>query len=392
MRAPHRIFFLAGVALLSTAAVARSASAPSAADVPPPAAAEVEPRKLADYYSCTLYSENDVYTIGPGTDRYYTTGQKITVITDELANFEQEFESAWARFLARQATKKAERNTAVAPSRDSSAAAVAAPKSSQYRVTYSVGQSMFTPAHLQEAAPILDDRPYAGWLYFSVGLQARSRSEGFLERLSVWQLDTGVVGPWALAKPVQDFVHDNISHSLRAKGWAHQLRNEPGLNFVYQHKLRWFVGTRDGLGGDAIAHTGFSLGNVATYANLGLTLRAGFGLPDDFGADLIRPGADTSQAGGLPPRWGLHAFVGGELRGVARDIFLDGNTFRDSQNVTRESLVADFQYGISLNCDRWKLTLSQIVRSPEFKNQAGAQAYGSLTLTFPFPHLKNRAR
>ncbi len=345
------------------------------------------PEKISDYYSCTLYTENDLYSLGPGTDRYYTTGQKLTVITEELPNFEQQFRQAWAKYLARMATEKAAENTAV-PKQDTATAAPLSGPPTQYRVTYSLGQNMYTPANLQTPGLIADDRPYAGWLYISVGLQARSRAEGRMARLSDWEVDAGVVGPASLAKQTQDWVHNNISNSPLAQGWSNQLHNEPGLNLVYQHKLRWFFGERDGLGWDAITHGGFSLGNVATYVNAGLALRAGFGLPDDFGADVIRAGADTSQAGGRPAHWGVNVFAASDGRAVARDIFLDGNTFVASHHVARKDFVADLQYGLTVNYRHIKLTLSQVYRTLEFKTQSGVQRYGSITLTFPFPHWK----
>jgi hypothetical protein len=182
---------------------------------------------------------------------------------------------------------------------------------------------------------------------------------------------------------VQDFVHDHISHSRRAEGWSNQIHNEPGLNLYHQTKFRWTLGDRRTFAADAIAHGGFSLGNVATYLNGGATVRAGFGLPDDFGPDIIRSGADTSQAGGDPAKWGAHLFAGFDTRAVGRDISLDGNTFTASHHVAREVFVGDFQFGVSFTFARWILCLSQVRRTPEFKLQDHAQAYGSITLTFP---------
>lgn len=372
----RRVWLLAVLGLVSSGA----AGAAPAAVVPSPGQTQ-----KVDYYSGTLYTENDLYTIGHSTDRYYTTGQKLTVITDELKNFEEEFHRQWTRFLATWATRKAAQSTAIPSEKIPSTAPP--DRGTQYRVTYSLGQNMYTPANLHDPALIANDRPYAGWLYIAVGLQARSRAEGRLARLSVWEVEAGVVGPAALAKQTQDWVHNNISHSPLAQGWANQLHNEPGLNLVHQYQVRWFYGHRDGWAFDTIAHGGFSLGNVATYLNAGFCLRAGFGLPDDFGADMIRPGTDTSQAGGRPARWGVNLFVGTDGRAVGRDIFLDGNTFTSSHHVARKDLVGDLQYGLSLNLGRWKVCVSQVHRSLEFKTQQGVQAFGSITISFPFPRL-----
>lgn len=37
-----------------------------------------------------------------------------------------------------------------------------------------------------------------------------------------------------------------------------------------------------------------------------------------------------------PPEWEAYVFAGAEGRGVASNIFLDGNTFEDSHTVDRE--------------------------------------------------------
>ena len=340
-----------------------------------------------DYASATIYTENDVYVLGTRSDRYYTTGQKFTRISQRLEKFEDAFETSWLRYWAQHLTERARKITAGEQRRSAAPATVAPPPplQAELRVAFSLGQNMFTPANIHTPVALPNDRPYAAWSYLSTALQARSTSAGPREWLSVWGIDVGAIGPVALGKQVQDFVHDHVAHRPRAEGWDHQLANEPGLNLFNQAKLRWFEGDRRGFGADAIGHAGFSVGNVSTYANTGATVRLGFGLPDDFGPDVIRSGADTSQAGGTPPPWGAHIFGGFDTRIVGRDISLDGNTFAHSQHVAREVFVGDFQFGLSLTFRRWTICLSQVRRTPEFKLQNHAQAYGSITLTFPLP-------
>lgn len=347
--------------------------------------------KRVDFESSTVFTENDRYTLGTDSDRYYTTGQKFTWISGRVGKFEEAFRAAWARYFAGLATRKAETKSDRENQKD-----VARPLPSrtppglQMRAAISLGQSMFTPAELRTSDLQPDDRPYAAWLYLSAALQARSISDGARDWLSVWGADAGLVGPAALGKPIQDFAHDRISHSDRAKGWHHQLHNEPGLNLCHQTKIRWTIGRRERWAADTVAHAGFSLGNVATYANLGGAVRLGYGLPDDFGADIIRSGADTSQAGGNPAPWGAHFFAGFDVRAVGRDISLDGNTFVASHHVAREVFVGDFQFGAAFTFRRWTLCFSQIRRTPEFKLQGHAQAYGSIALTVPLSRSRFR--
>jgi hypothetical protein len=145
-----------------------------------------------------------------------------------------------------------------------------------------------------------------------------------------------------------------------------------------------------GGGADAIAHYGMSLGNVATYLNAGIELRAGTAIPDDFGSSPVRPAGNNTAPGSFPrdgqkrPRRGIHAFASLDLRAVARDIFLDGNTFRASHSVKREPLVADISLGVAAFAGGWKLSFGRVIRSREFAGQPSRHSYGSFTVSRDF--------
>src|SRR3546814_12695699 len=64
------------------------------------------------------------------------------------------------------------------------------PEGGTVRTSYAVGQNMYTPDDVALRNPPLDDRPYAGWLYGSVGLIAETG-----RRLDQLELTLGVVGP-----------------------------------------------------------------------------------------------------------------------------------------------------------------------------------------------------
>jgi hypothetical protein len=69
---------------------------------------------------------------------------------------------------------------------------------------------------------------------------------------------------------------------------------------------------------------------------------------------------------------------------VAHDIFLDGNTWKDSHSVDREPFVADLQAGLALLFDRFRLTYTHVFVSPEFRQQSQWDQYGAITLSFNF--------
>jgi hypothetical protein len=153
---------------------------------------------------------------------------------------------------------------------------------------------------------------------------------------------------------------------VRPEGWDYQLRNEAGVNVGYERRWRLYARALvQTLGLDLIPHLGASLGNVQTYANAGGTLRFGLNLPSDFGVQLARLGSvGGSPTDDLDPRvaldrnFSLFGFGTADGRAVARDIFLDGNTFRTSRSVTKRPFVADLGAGIGLIAGPWQLCTS----------------------------------
>ncbi len=57
------------------------------------------------------------------------------------------------------------------------------------------GQMIFTPEKLTEKEPILNDRPYAGWLYGGIALQQRGTNSNGRGVMETARLRVGVVGP-----------------------------------------------------------------------------------------------------------------------------------------------------------------------------------------------------
>jgi hypothetical protein len=70
-------------------------------------------------------------------------------------------------------------------------------------------------------------------------------------------------------------------------------------------------------------------------------------------------------------RHNFSLFIFGAIdgRAVAHDIFLDGNTFRESRSVNKEPFVADLSAGLGLIAGRWQATYTQVWRTREFKTQ-----------------------
>ena len=65
-------------------------------------------------------------------------------------------------------------------------------------------------------------------------------------------------------------------------------------------------------------------------------------------------------------------------------MFLDGNTFSNSQSVDKKTLVGDAQLGVALVFSRFRLAFTQVFRSIEYVGQANADRFAAVSLTARF--------
>jgi hypothetical protein len=112
--------------------------------------------------------------------------------------------------------------------------------------------------------------------------------------------------------------------------------------------------------------------------------RIGDELDADWGPVRIRPA--LAGSGFFQPRqdFGWYVFAGVEGRAVARDIFLDGNTWRDSPSVDKRLFVADAQAGAAVMWRGIRFAYTHVLRSEEFYGQKGVQSFGSFSASFRF--------
>lgn len=250
---------------------------------------------------------------------------------------------------------------------------------SDVRTRYALGQTIFTPLDKTLTTPSPTDRPYAGFLFGTFGLVGDSGTH--LDQL---QFTIGVVGPMALAGETQNWVHGIIGDA-KAMGWRHQLHNEPGLIIQYERNLK-LIPPKSILGliFDIEPHYGAAVGNVYDFADTGLMARLGFNLPRDYGPMRIDPSLPGSNF--FEPTGGVSAYVfaGVDGRAVARNLFLDGNTFENSPSVKRLNLVYDYDLGAAITFSAVRLSYTYVIRSREFKTQPAMSKFGAVALSFRF--------
>jgi lipid A 3-O-deacylase len=332
--------------------------------LPSPAFAEKE-KKENVFDNFTLYWENDTFG---GTDSNYTNGFQISWSTPYLANNQKDGHLPGWSYPIINRLPFVKKQTA------------------QRALSLSLGSLMFTPEDTRTSELIEEDRPYAGYLYFGVGFNSILSN-----RKDTWQFNVGVVGPASLSQEIQDFAHD-LTGSPRAQGWDNQLQNEPAIEAVCETKWRvLYSQNHNGFGYDFIPHIGGRIGNVAIYANGGAEFRLGWFIPGDFGSCAIRPGCETNPAFNHDEtgdfrriRTSVHLFTILDSRLVLRNIFLDGNTFKESHSVDKKYLVTDLMVGIAVYYRKFKSSFGYTFRTKEFEEQRDPYGFGSFTISFTY--------
>lgn len=246
------------------------------------------------------------------------------------------------------------------------------------RIAVDISQQIFTPFDTASKNPPVGDRPYAALLLATVSAvqdNAASRSAA--------GLSLGVVGPSALGEEVQNGFHDLIGQKGN-KGWKTQIHDEPVFGFYISRVWRLPMGSVAGLQTDALPALYANLGTIKIDAEAGLNFRIGQGLENDFGAPRIRTvsGGDAFQRG---TGFGWYVFAGAGGRAVARDITLDGNTWRNSRSVKIKPFIGQADAGVALLAYGARLSYTHVVETQDFKRQKGGlHQFGSLALSVRF--------
>ncbi|MEM9809960.1 MAG: lipid A deacylase LpxR family protein [Pseudomonadota bacterium] len=301
----------------------------------------------------TLLVENDSFT---REDDNYTSGAQIGYVsgTKPLAGF--------SAFLA---------NTLVRPQGDAVT-----------RRGFTLTHAFYTPDNLRPAGPQPGEHPWAGvFTAETVWMVQQSR------RLDRFSVEVGLIGPSALAEPIQKAVH-SITGDVEPQGWNNQIDDEFLLNFHYNVQKRFLrEASLFGKPFDMIISGVVSAGNKYTGLGGGSTLRWGPGVTSTFSTPRVRTainGGPSFFTERMSPTW--HVYMGGDVRAVAHNIVLDDSFFRDENiaDVSSEVIVSDFEIGAVVQIGKYQGAISATARSPQFEEESEIQAFAALSLSRKF--------
>ncbi len=302
----------------------------------------------------TAVYENDL--IGSGEDQYYTSGVRLGYIDigAEFPSFAYHLADLIPTFTINDTSS----------------------------IFYSIGQNIYTPQDITQRAQGEDDRPWAGYLYASMGMV--TFTDDHTDEL---ELSLGVVGPSAMGEQAQKFIHRHLTDSPMPKGWSNQLKDEPALTLGWQRAWPSFYSADAGFLVTTVSpYVGATVGNVYDFVNGGISVR--ISPSSEKWQDVpmrVRPAMPGTGFFELPEkRWSWYLFGGLEGRAIARNIFLDGNTFRDSDSVDKEYFVGDANIGAALTYDQMRFSYTFVYRTKEFETQDDNTMFGALSVGYRF--------
>jgi hypothetical protein len=311
--------------------------------------------KLPKNSSFTMYWENDGTFVKPNyqTDRHYTDGLKLVWTHQPEWEWLKKF-STWNNFGDGDETV----DSTGSPQVDTA-------------VGYFLGQNMYTPDHAYDPSKrTRPDRVFAAWLNGGIFAQRATQKE-----MEHFELNVGIIGPSALGGEMQTFIHKLVGQE-EPNGWDEQLDDEFAIDFTWLRRER-----SDGLpfkrteNFDSFLEYGFTGGSVHRNANVGLMLRLGPKLPNDFGpGQLEQPRCATGPIG--EKQTYFYLFGRANAKFVQYDRFLTGLDTRP--------VVGQFQLGAVWRYKSFEISYTQTFLTHEYEEQVGEDSYASLNASVYF--------
>jgi len=304
----------------------------------------------------SVINENDLYNPVHSTDRDYSHGLKIAATLPAKETPE------WLR--------------------DAAAALPTVDRERRIHTGLYVAHEIYTPRNIWEKKLLKDDRPYAGWLYAGLAVQSPQLDTDDARRddvLDHFEIQLGTIGP-AARGDAQRSVHA-LSGAPTPEGWDNQLENEVGLVLAMERRFRtWYRPTGEDWAWDLVPDWRARLGNVHTDLRGGGLLRFGMNLPRNFGAMVID--SHGIEEGHEQVGTSLIFHVGLHGEGVGRNVFLDGNTWKDSHRVDKHWVVGEAEWGVAVHVGHFSLSYSWHMRTPEYREKTRYHIYASVVASY----------
>jgi len=246
----------------------------------------------------------------------------------------------------------------------------------RYFASYNVGHLFQTASDLTIEELVEEDAPYVGMIGWKGAFGAYDEFIADEIRLTL-----GWVGPASGAEYVQKGVHELIG-SKEPAGWDNQIANELVFNLQAERKWRVFDTQLASTEFDILTGADTSIGNLRSDIGGGVTLRWGKALQSSFARANIKRIEKLDGANYSPLGWYFFTNISADY--VFNDIFINGNTFKDSHSVELINEQLSLSAGVMMNIYEMTLLISMLTMSDQYESQTVSSSYGSFIFTYNF--------
>jgi hypothetical protein len=245
---------------------------------------------------------------------------------------------------------------------------------------FRLGQYIYNPRFINEAAVNENDRPFTGYLFAEAGRSFFYQSESVLKT----DFQLGYMGPNAFGKETQESFHHIIGYK-KVYGWENQLSNAFAVQAHAMYSKKMFPSKHNDFV-DLHFQSEANLGTIFTGVSTGFLARIGFKrLMPIYDSNLHDASVSTN------PNYEVREFYFYAMPSVNYQFYdatIQGSRFNDSSPVTfdLEPLRFNAEFGLKYRYNKFNISYSFLYRGRELKDPGidtnSGYFYGSIRMGF----------
>jgi len=236
------------------------------------------------------------------------------------------------------------------------------PKINKKITEFRVGQYIYNPRFINEAAVTINDRPFTGYLFAEAGRSFFYQSESVLKT----DFQLGFMGPNALGKETQESFHHIIGYK-KVFGWENQLHNAFAVQAHVMYSKKMFPTNHNDFI-DLHFQSEANLGTIFTGVSTGFLTRIGFKkLLRIYDSNLH----DASVS--FQPQYNIREFYFYAMPSVNYQFYdatIEGSMFSNTSPITfeLEPLRFNAEFGLKYRHNNFNMSYSFIYRGRELRD------------------------